>query len=466
MRFPRALSHFLAGLTIFEGWIVSGCGGGSSGAPPAPQPPVAGSFAVQLNPASITVVAGDTVRTTVSIQAFNGFSGQVTLTVTGLPSGATALFASNPVGAGQSVDLTFTTTANTQAQTASLQIQGKSGTLTDVQTATLKVVGKPTGMAPLSGYVAVDGPLFDSTYDPVHRLAFAANPQLNRIEVLSPETLQRVATIPVPQAVTLDTTPDGSLLWVGTSSYYLFAVDPATLQVVNRVLPTGGALGTLSFGRTLSTTSNGSLLINRGSKLAQFFPATGQVVDRSREASAGALFRSADGSKVLDASSIPTLYDALTDSFLTNPSEQGTEFACIRPDGSQVAMLGLSKSTPGSVDLVFLDAQLKEIGRIPGMNFAGLPVYSRDGRFLYLPMDITILRQSPEIAVFDTRSMTRVGSVPDIFRSSDPPTWHFSTPGGTTLIAADANGVLMGPGPCGFDFVDARNPHSLSGNAP
>jgi len=420
----------------------------------------------------LAVIAGDSVQGTVSIQAQNGFSGSVALSISGLPGGVAASFTSNPILPNQTADLVIQTNTNTAVQNASLQIQGMSGSVSNKLTASLSVLARPLGVATRLGYVSVDAPLFDAIYDPIRHLAFAANPQLNRVEVFSPASRTRIGTIPVAQAVTLDTTPDGSRLWVGTTGKFLVAVDTATMSVVDRVLAGSGALGPLAFGRMLSTTANGSLLIINGSPslgpatLVQVFPSTGTMIDRTRDAGAvgsgNALFRSADGSKVLVANfGAVGLYDAATDSFQTTTAVGGSDHACIRPDGSQIAVESTSKTVPGSADLVFLNSQLQEVGRVTGTNFAGMPVYSRDGRFLYIPEDITILRTSPTFTVIDTRTFTRVGKVPDLFLTSDPPTWHYSTPGGTTLAAADETGLLMGPGPRGFDFIDATNPQNL-----
>src|SRR5467141_3478404 len=117
-------------------------GGGSSNGPP---PPPAGSFALQVTPSMLAVIAGDSVQGTVSIQAQNGFSGSVALSISGLPGGVAASFTSNPILPNQTADLIIQTNTNTAVQNASLQIQGMSGSVSNKLTASLSVLARPLG---------------------------------------------------------------------------------------------------------------------------------------------------------------------------------------------------------------------------------------------------------------------------------------------------------------------------------
>ncbi len=56
-------------------------------------------FALSVTPSSATVIAGQNTAYTVTVASLAGFSGNVTLSVSGLPSAATASFAPNPVRA-------------------------------------------------------------------------------------------------------------------------------------------------------------------------------------------------------------------------------------------------------------------------------------------------------------------------------------------------------------------------------
>ena len=73
----------------------------------------------------------------------NGFTGSVNLVATGLPSGVTAAFATNPT-TGSSI-LTLTASASATAGTSNITITGTSGTLTATTTISLTVNSKTTG---------------------------------------------------------------------------------------------------------------------------------------------------------------------------------------------------------------------------------------------------------------------------------------------------------------------------------
>src|SRR5581483_11439247 len=101
------------------------------------QPP---DFTFSAGPASQTVTANGGTSYTVSVGALNGFTGAVSLNVSGVPSGATASFspASITGGSGSST-LTISTSCSTPAGTYSLTITGASGSLSHSATVTLVV---------------------------------------------------------------------------------------------------------------------------------------------------------------------------------------------------------------------------------------------------------------------------------------------------------------------------------------
>jgi uncharacterized membrane protein len=96
-------------------------------------------FGLSATPASATVVAGQSTAYTIAVSSQGGFAGSVSLSVSGLPSGATASFAPNPVNAPGSGTLTVRTTRSATRGTFTLRITGRSGTLSHQATATLVV---------------------------------------------------------------------------------------------------------------------------------------------------------------------------------------------------------------------------------------------------------------------------------------------------------------------------------------
>jgi trimeric autotransporter adhesin len=92
-------------------------------------------FSLSISPSSVTVpTLGTTATYTVTITRTGGFTGAVSLSVTGLPSGATATFSPNPATGGSS---TLTVKVKNKRGTSTLTVTGTSGTLTHTATATL-----------------------------------------------------------------------------------------------------------------------------------------------------------------------------------------------------------------------------------------------------------------------------------------------------------------------------------------
>jgi glycoprotein endo-alpha-1,2-mannosidase len=117
-------------------YLSSGCGG--AGSPPPPPPPAA-DFSIDVSPAAIsTAVGGTTLPVTVSLNPLNGFSGSVSVTVSGFPNGINSSpAASFMLSAGVPLQVTFSAPA--AAGTFAVQFQGTSGALSRSGSATLTV---------------------------------------------------------------------------------------------------------------------------------------------------------------------------------------------------------------------------------------------------------------------------------------------------------------------------------------
>ncbi|MGA1999909.1 MAG: Ig-like domain-containing protein [Terriglobales bacterium] len=102
-------------------------------------------FSLSPSPASQTVTQGNPTSYGVTINPTNGFAGQVTLSVTGLPTGAGGSFSPNPATASST--LSVTTSATTPTGTYTLTISGVSGGLTHTATVTLVVAASGTKQA-------------------------------------------------------------------------------------------------------------------------------------------------------------------------------------------------------------------------------------------------------------------------------------------------------------------------------
>jgi hypothetical protein len=101
------------------------------GAAPTPD------FSLSTSPASQTVTQGAGTSYTETITPINGFTGSVTLSVSGLPAGSSGTFSPNP--ATSTSTLSVTTSPTTPTGSFPLTITGVSGTLTHTSGATLVV---------------------------------------------------------------------------------------------------------------------------------------------------------------------------------------------------------------------------------------------------------------------------------------------------------------------------------------
>jgi subtilisin family serine protease len=101
-------------------------------------------FVVSAAPSSLASTVGSAITSTVAISPVSGFAGDVSLSVSGLPTGATASFAPPVVtgGGGASV-LTISTTSTTTAGTYALGITGSSGAITHTSAISLVVSPPP-----------------------------------------------------------------------------------------------------------------------------------------------------------------------------------------------------------------------------------------------------------------------------------------------------------------------------------
>jgi hypothetical protein len=101
------------------------------------------NFTIGASPSSVTVTQGGNGTSTITITSQNSFSSATTLSATGLPSGVTAAFSTNPVTppANGSAPSTLTLTASATATTgaATVTVTGTSGTLTHSTTIALTV---------------------------------------------------------------------------------------------------------------------------------------------------------------------------------------------------------------------------------------------------------------------------------------------------------------------------------------
>lgn len=99
-------------------------------------------FTLSASPTSLSVAQGSSGTDTITVTDVGGFTGSVTLAASGLPSGVTASFGTNPATSSSVLTLTASSTATTGSFT--ITITGTSGSTTSGTTVALTVNPKVT----------------------------------------------------------------------------------------------------------------------------------------------------------------------------------------------------------------------------------------------------------------------------------------------------------------------------------
>lgn len=218
----------------------------ASSVPPPPQP--APDFTIAASPSSMTTLQGGRAAYTVSIGALDGFAGAVSLSVTGLPAGATAAFVPASVSTSGSSALTVTTASATPAGSYPLTVRGASGSLAHAAGLTLVVAAAPAQAPPSSG--------FGISVTPGSRILKRAKPASFTVTVttspgVSPASVQ-LSVSGLPDGVTATFLP-ASVLAPGTSTLKLEA-EPWVPRFSTSTLTITGTSGSVSRSATVRIT--------------------------------------------------------------------------------------------------------------------------------------------------------------------------------------------------------------------
>ncbi|MGA9142548.1 MAG: IPT/TIG domain-containing protein [Candidatus Acidiferrales bacterium] len=466
--------------------IAASCGGGSStstGGGGGGQQQQFASFSVDLNNSELSVSQGGTVSTTagLSITSQSGSTKySVEFSVSGLPDGVQAVFATNPLALGQPATLlTFTASSSaTPANKISITVTGTRTADGVKETAALNFsVTPPVGTLPQirTDFIRMDGTPVSAVYDSVRQLVYASNPEWNRVDVISPTNRQIVARIPAPSPSGMDLSPDGKQLRVGSGVQEIVTIDTSSLQVTNRTSVTPFVQGgqTYSVPALLASSSNGSVLVGMTLNssppsyfLEQWNPNAGTFTPRSVPGVSffiNRMVRSGDGSKILvvdyGTDLNMAIYDSTTDSFPSSGQSPVGQvlFAAANPARSQFALLGTN-------GLSLLDSQLNTVATtVAGLSPNGNRIYgiifSADGTKLYM-VNLFAL-ELPLIEVYDAQTLSFLGEAP-AFQTEIPYFLVEPTPNIlATPAAIDATGRIFGLTSHGIVFDDANNLQNL-----
>jgi len=127
--------------TFVGAMLLAGCGGGGDGGTTTLTP----AISITLSSSTLTVVQGTTGNVTVNLTRSGGFSGDVSLVVTGLPTGVTVAPATISTGSS-SATLTFTVAAAAATGNSTLTITASGSGVTAVL-ASLAITVNPATVA-------------------------------------------------------------------------------------------------------------------------------------------------------------------------------------------------------------------------------------------------------------------------------------------------------------------------------
>jgi endo-1,4-beta-xylanase len=133
------------GANVYTATYTNSCGGKSTQAFTITVTSSTGSFSLKPSSSSLSVTQGASGTDTITVTDVSPFSGSVTLAASGLPSGVTAAFATNPATSTSVLTLTASSSAATGSSTVT--ITGTSGSLSATTTIALTVSTSGGGSA-------------------------------------------------------------------------------------------------------------------------------------------------------------------------------------------------------------------------------------------------------------------------------------------------------------------------------
>jgi uncharacterized membrane protein len=217
--------------------VVTGTSGTQTSTIPLVLTVAAPTFSIYSD-ANLSISPGGSGTTYVYVSGVNGFSGNVNLSISGLPSGVSAAFSANPVATGGSTVLTLSATASAPTGTSTLTITGSVGNQKVAATLSLAIIApsfsisSPEGLSVGVGTSSTDNYIYVQANPPLaHNVAL-------RISGLPPGVTASLSPNPTSYSsdLTLQATnsaiPGEYNVTITGASYALTASTNTTLSVV------------------------------------------------------------------------------------------------------------------------------------------------------------------------------------------------------------------------------------------
>lgn len=471
---------------LLAGLFLAACGGGSSGG--TNPPPSTPDFQLSFTSSPVSIPAGQSAMTGITATAIDGFSSQVSVQVTGLPSGITVSPSSGTLILGSPLTLNVSVASDLPPGTSTVVFTATSGSLIHTADLQVKITAGAGGGSPLSTrtkYIRTDATTEYYQWVNMHWVVlnaatgylFVTDPLSNQIFVIDPSTEQRIGTIAVPGAYSIDETPDGSALYIGTMIGDVYTVDPATRQVTHRYLAT--EIGPYGYEALVALPlANGSVAllgaaggipsVDGSSGFAIWNPTNNSITMYGTGGMAGgpslplcgaalglhifAFVLTRDRNSILTGGGEGGICELDTTTGQSqSPLINGHTFNIFTsPDGNYLAV----PPAENGQDFVTLYnahtlAQVAQISVSPDADLstaAGL-IFSADSTTLFVP-GATI------VYAYSLATGQQIGWMPNIFVTYTSGGFAVGPPTNPFYQAADATGLLMGPLEEGFGFLD------------
>jgi len=309
----------------------------------------------------------------------------------------------------------------------SISITAAAGSETVKQSLQIAVAAAPAVTDP---FQFVGGNLVHGYFDPVRQLLFAANADLNEVDVFSGNDFSLLSRVPAPQPWGIDQMADGRTLVIGTQSQQILTMDEDTLTVTTHPFAaTGNFFFSLYFPNVVAMANGKVLMIgleqgidsnsifDGGQTLYEWDSTSNSFSQLEPPASSlgwetDQLARSADHKWAIFSADKFYLYSSDTETLATaalstvNPPDNqfGVRGYAINSDGSEIAVISAAQAT-------FLDRNLAVLGTVPipsaYQQARGDVRFSADDQHLYLQYGLTFA-----IEEVDARTMAAVGYFP------------------------------------------------------
>jgi hypothetical protein len=473
LRFCEAQHLALKTLLVTASMAMLGCGGGGGGGGigPPPQP----DFKLTVSPTSQSVNAGDSASVSLSATPENGFSSQVSVQVTGVPTGVSVSPSPITLTPGTPQQVTFTAAQDAAFTTSNVTFTGSSGSLHHTSTLVLTVNGSGNGLPVRARYVRTDATTEYSgwvnqywiLYHAATKRYFVSDTSSNQVIVIDSASQSVTGKIGVPGAFGIDDSADHSTLYVGTQIGDVYAIDPVNMKVIHRYLaseigPYGYlasvALG-LSDGRVAligpyngidGTTSiavwnpvDNSITIYGG-----FDPGAQPLPCGSVNGNIGGFARTVDRTQILIGGINGGLFCAINPATGTGnyaSAFASTLYIVTTPDGKYILL-------PNQTGVTLYDPKTLAIVRQFDTK-GGLFEVSADSSTLYVLADTVIY-------AYNIATGNQVGWVPNLFVVPTSGGFVFGALDGPFLQATDGSGLFAGPMEEGVGFIDLSSVHA------